>query len=210
MALIAKDKGGGDFEPMAAGTHPARCCGIWDLGTHYEQGQGWAKSIHKILVQFEFPKQRIEIDGEDLPRVLSQKFTLSLHQKSNLRPMLEAWREKSFTQEELDGFEVRNVLGAPCKILVLHEKSKDGTKTYANIKQVNKFPKEEMKPEFTITPVFYDIEEHGINIPEGTPEWIQDLITSSDEYRELSGEGMVYQGPERDYEGPADDDDIPF
>lgn len=208
--MLAKDKGGGDFEPMEPGTLPARCCGIWDLGTHYKQGQGWARSIHEILIQWEFPTRRIEIDGEDLPRVLSQRFTLSLHQKSNLRPMLEAWREKSFTQAELDGgFELKNVLCAPCKILVLHETGKDG-KEYANIKQVGKFPANETKPEFTINPVYYDIEEHGLNIPEGTPEWIQDIIKDSDEYRQITGNGMVGQGPENDSGPLPDDSDIPF
>ena len=209
--MLAKDKGGGDFEIMKAGTHPARCSGIWDLGTHYEQGQGWAKSIHKILIQWEFPKQRIEIDGEDKPRVLSQQFTLSLHQKSNLRPMLEAWREKAFTKEELEGgFELKNVLAALCKILVLHEPNKVGDKVFANIKQVSKFPKEEVKPEFSITPIFYDMEKHNMNIPEGTPEWIQKIIESSDEYREVSGDGMITRGPEDNLGPPPEDDDIPF
>ncbi len=211
--MLAKDKGGGDFEPMEPGTLPARCCGIWDLGTHYEQGQGWAKSIHKILLQWEFPTRRIEIDGEDKPRVLSQRFTLSLHQKSNLRPMLEAWRERAFTKEELDpdtgGFEMENVLGALCKILVLREPGKDG-KEYANIKQVSKFPANETKPEFTINPVYYDIEKHGTNIPEGTPEWIQEIIKDSDEYRQTTGDGWVEQGPESGPGQSAEDDDIPF
>lgn len=64
-----------------------------------------------------------------------QRYTLSLHEKSKLRPMLEAWRGRKFTNEELEGFDLERLLGANCQVQVCHNISSDG-QVYANVQAV--------------------------------------------------------------------------
>ena len=134
MGLTAKDKGNGkDFEPIPEGMHHAICYGLYDLGTQYNERFG--KSAHKVLIQWELPNQRIEIEKDnetlDLPRATSKIYTLSLHEKSNLKKDLASWRGKSFTPEELEGFDLRAILGINCTLQIIHNK-KDGN-TYSNV-----------------------------------------------------------------------------
>ena len=73
-----------------------------------------------------FPERKSRSKGEMKPRAISETYTNSLGEKANLRKMLENWRGRAFTQEEMDGFDLRNVLGKACMISVVH-----GTKATA-------------------------------------------------------------------------------
>lgn len=99
MSLKIKKKSGSSVPPMDAGTYPAVCVGIVDLGEQYSAT--FKKYNDKVLVIWEIPSQTIEIDGEDKPRWLSKDFSASLHEKSNLYQMLVSWRGKAFTEAEL-------------------------------------------------------------------------------------------------------------
>lgn len=66
---------------------------------------------HKIRIFWEIIGETIEINGEQMPRLVSKEFTLSLNEKSKLRQALQSWRGKAFTAEELQGFDLRKVLG---------------------------------------------------------------------------------------------------
>ena len=210
MPLLAKESDGIVRQLIPKGTHPARCSGVWDLGTQYNET--FNKRQHKIIIQWEFPKCRIKIDGEDLPMVKSKEYTLSLDERSNLRPMLESWREEAFTAKELKGFNIKNILGVPCKILILHERNEERDKTYDNISTISKLLKSERVDGFSIEPVYYSIEDHGLNVPESTPDWIKEKIKGSEEYVTLSQGRLTHDRsiPTDDYQPPAVDDDIPF
>ena len=202
MGLTASDPGGNqDFDPINEGMHHAICIGLWDLGTHYMERFG--KSAHKILLQWEVPEERIEIDGKDLPRAISKQYTLSLHQKANLRKDLQSWRGKSFTDKELEGFNLEKLLGVNCTLQVLHNKKDD--KQYANVISIVPLMKhmEKRKPENSIK--FFSFSDHT-NIPQGTPDWIADIIKAADEW----GEGKQNNEFPYDDVPPPDDDDIPF
>ena len=57
-----------------------------------------------------------------------RRYRLSLHEKSNLRPMLEAWRGRKFNEEELTGFDLEKLVGVNCQVQVIHGiKSTGGT-----------------------------------------------------------------------------------
>ena len=96
MGLTAKDKGGGDFVLIPEDLHLAICFGIWDLGKQFSEK--WEKSVHKILITWELPdcQGEFEQDGKrlKLPRVISKRYTLSLHKKADLKRDLESWRGK--------------------------------------------------------------------------------------------------------------------
>jgi len=133
MALTAKDPGGAGYTPPEEGVFQAVCYGLFDLGLQYSEK--WDKTAHRVLLSWELPEQRMEIerDGKtlNLPRAISREYTLSLHKKAQLRKDLEAWRGRIFTAEELAGFDLQKILGSNCMIQVLHTKKDD--KTYANI-----------------------------------------------------------------------------
>ena len=99
MSLKIKRKSGTSVPPMEAGTYPAVCIGIVDLGEQYSET--FKKYSDKLLIIWEIPSQTIEIDGEDKPRWLSKDFAASLHEKSVLHKILVSWRGKAFTEKEL-------------------------------------------------------------------------------------------------------------
>ena len=181
MALTAKDKGGGDYDPIPEDLHLAICYGIWDLGTQYSET--WHINSHKVVILWELPEVRGEFEREgkklNLPRAISKQFTLSLHKKSELRKMLESWRGKKFTEDELSkGFDLKKLLGVPCQLQVLHNKKDD--KVYANIANIIKAPQgTNIKPENPL--VFFSFEE-STEIPASTPEWIVKIIQQAKEW----------------------------
>ena len=157
------------------GVHVAVCFGIYDLGTQYSKV--FDNEAHKVLFQWEVPDSRIEISGEDLPMVISKKYTLTLNKKSNLKKDLDSW----LGQVKDKSFGLKQLLGKNCQILISHA-DKDGI-TYANITAIMALP-QEMKPLISENPLrFYSLED-GANFPEGASEWIIKIIKESREYKD--------------------------
>jgi hypothetical protein len=206
MGLVAKETGDGKgYDPIPEGLHEAVCYRFFDLGTQFNETFG--KSARKVLLMWEIPGERIEIerDGQtlDLPRAISKQYTLSLHKKSNLRHDLESWRGRRFTADELQGFDLCNILGASCQLQVMNETKND--RTYANI--ANILPnKAKLIPENKSD--YFSFEEHD-KLPENTPEWIATIIAKSDEWKAMKGDPKPGD-PERTVNLNDDDDDIPF
>lgn len=209
MALMAKDPGGSEFEPIEEGMFHAVCYSIIDLGTQYNKT--FNKSARRVLITWEIPNQRLDIKSDDgqtvsMPRAISKEYTLSLHEKASLRKDLESWRGKRFTETELKGFNVFNVIGANCTIQVLHHKKIDSTgqeKTYANIVAImpimdknNSLDPENPKRMFSF--------EESSSIPQGLPNWIASKLLDSEEMQDVS-ESNEEIPPIGTY-----DDDIPF
>jgi hypothetical protein len=125
MPLIAKKTG--DFTPAPEGLWPAVCVDVVDLGILKQVWQGREKSVHKCRIMWEL-SETME-DGRRF--IVGKRYTVSLHEKSQLHKDLKSWRGKAFTTEELSGFDVEKILNAPCQLVITHEE-KDGT-VYANI-----------------------------------------------------------------------------
>ncbi len=219
MSLIAKDKGGADFTPIAAGMHHAICYGVVDIGTQPSMNPRFP-ARRKVVFIWELPDERAdferEIDGEkrrvNLPRAISSRFTLSLAPKSNLRPMLESWRGRPFTEQELEGFDLHNVCGTNCLLNIVHE-VKDG-KTYANVKTVNPLPKGMPKRTAENPPLKFsldDVKGAAVSFPSNMPDWIKAAIMSSDEYvKREQQSGAPAPGGEPSTNAWASEEDVPF
>jgi len=186
MGITAKAAGsGGDFEPLPEGVHVAVCFALYDLGTH--TSTVYNKDQRQVLVMWEVPEERIEIerDGKalDLPWAISKFYTLSLHEKANLRRDLESWRGQAFKPADLEGWDLGAILGASCQLQVIHEEK--GGKTRANVKAVMALPKgvKKLKPENE--PRFFSFED-GAVIPDDTPEWVEKIIKESHEWAALT------------------------
>lgn len=139
MAIMAK-AGASSGPPAPAGTHAAICVDVVDLGLITSDYAGKEKTQHKIYISWQIDEDRQ--DGK--PFLVSKRYTLSLHEKAGLRKDLQAWRGREFTQEELAGFDVESVIGAPALLSVIHN-TKDG-QTYANVNSIMKLPKSMVSP----------------------------------------------------------------
>ena len=150
MATIAKKpEGSGDFKLVPEGVHMAVCDMMVDIGMQPVAYQGETKMKHKIYLRFQIPAQRVTINGEDLPMVIGNRYTLSLFQQAILRKHLVSWRGQEFTPEEENGFDVETVVGVPCQIQIIHNKQEGSDRTYANIGNIMALPQgmEGPKPE---------------------------------------------------------------
>ena len=206
MPIIASAKSGGSFEPVSEGVHIANCISIIDLGDQYSEK--YDKTQRKVLLTWEVTDETIEIDGEEKPRVISYEYTLSLSEKANLRTHLEAWRGKNFTQEELDGFDLQNVLGKPCQLSIVHNERNGNV--YANIKSIMSIPKGMPTPPVVSELTYFALDDAAsLSLIDKLPQWIQDKIKKSTTYGTLVRCQSVPKGA--DY-GPVDTDssDLPF
>lgn len=207
MSTTVKQKGG-DFVLAPAGTHRARCYRIVDLGTQPVNWQNQTKWQPKVLIGWELCDEPME-DGK--PFTVSARYTASLSDKANLRHVLEAWRGKPFTSQELEGFQLKKVLSAPCLLTVSHEPSKDGSKTYANIKAVTALAKGMQQPlPLVNAALHYEIEQHRDEAFNSFPDWLKDLIGKCKEWNTTAGEAEAPAASEGTQAGDAAEDNIPF
>ena len=177
------------------------------------------KDIHKVLIIWELTHERIEWEGEDKPRVISKEYSLSLHKKSTLRKDLESWRGISFSDQELEGFNLDKILGANAMINVIH-KTKDD-RTYANVAGISPLMKnmQKIKPENEVFGWSFD-NDGPTQLPEDTPEWIKKKIEASLEWQAYIDKPTGQYEPETSdpntetgdpgYQVEDDSDPIPF
>ena len=205
MPSIVKSKGEGSFELVPTGTHLAICTTVVNLGP---QESPWGIK-NKHYIGFEVPSVRVswtkdKVDHEG-PAIIGSRYTSSLSPKAILRGHLESWRGKAFSEAELDGFDLQNLLGVPCLISVVH--TDDGK--YANIASIMGIPAGMTVPDQEGDTLKYDETDATAAADLGKlPEWMQKLINA--------GAHEVYTPPPES-ENPAPqgqhtdfDDSIPF
>jgi len=238
MGLVARESEKKKRELLPEANHVANCYSIVDIGTHYSEF--YKKWQHKVFITWEIPEERIEVerDGDkvDLPKVKSQKYTLSLHENAVLRKHLEGWRGRKFTKAELQGFDLENVLGKPCQIQIMHDKKEDG-KVFDPVSNITPLPKgfagkeiendlfffflpQELDAKGNKRPE-YDQELLDTEIPAEMQEWLVKMLEDSSEWKLrsqlMNGNGDQATAEESkpitedvtDY-SQADSDDIPF
>jgi hypothetical protein len=175
------------FEIIPAGSYPARCYSMIEMGTNEETYQGTAKMVNKVRITWELPTE-MQVFKEERgpePRVISKEFSLSMHEKANLRGFLESWRGKSFTDTEAKAFDVTNLLGVPCLLSITHKTATNGN-TYANISSVSLLPKGMECPEM-ITPLQeLSFDKFSEELFESLPDFIKDKIKTSQEYQSIN------------------------
>jgi len=212
--MIIKDTGG-NFENAPTGTHIARCIGLTGIGTHESEYQGQKRLRSQIVIMWELPHENRQ-DGQ--PFIVSQWYTRSLSEKANLRQALVNWRGRDFTSEELQAFELRNVLGKGCQV-VLSENEKGKVK----VTGVAGMPKGVELPEQRNDLKYFDVEEYDEGEFLALSDKMREIVAQSLEYQELETYGKVLDETERRevaehgpealtsfVDKPADDSDIPF
>lgn len=204
MSLIARDHGGGDYKPLPEGSHVAVCDMLVDLGKQ----SGPYGTKEQIVLRFEVPAERIEYekDGQMFsgPMTIVVFYTNSLSQKANLRQDLEGWRGRAFSKEELEGFELRNVVGKACILSVTHKVKENGD-IRAKVNSISQLPKGMEAPRAENPLLVFDLETmEGFD---DLPEWLQQKVTNRVDA--LPGETVADSHAPR-VEDPLEDDEIPF
>ena len=209
-SLIASDSGNSDFKRVPAGVFAARCWSMVDLGTQRVEFQGDVLFQRKVQIGWELfgedenGEQLVTDDG--LPMVISKRYTLSLSPKSRLRPDLEAWRGRPFTDEEAKGFDLHALIGAPCMINVTH--TKRNGKTYSNVASLTPLPKalRDTLPATGNEPRFYVISDGENDVFDSFHDKLRETIMQAEEWQ-----GMKARDPKMAGGGFYEDGgDIPF
>lgn len=211
--IVSSSGGGKKFPLLQPDSYPALCYAIIDIGRHYSPV--FDKSSDKVILMWELPTERIDVerDGqtENLPRAISETYTLSLSEKANLRKTLESWRGKSFTEEELKGFNLRNILGAPCLLTVVNQQKQNGD-AFNKVSAVVKLPAmmRSLVPQATENPpIMFSLKNpNAVEMMKTLPEWIQNRIKESETWKEMCVENAGLDAGNEFVE--VSEEDIPF
>ena len=129
---VTSNKGGGNFEPCPEYTGRAVCVDITPLKA-YETQYG-VKQKFKIAFELDL------IDKSRNPVqpwvVMTAPMTPSLHEKAGLTKFLKDWHGRALTAEETVSLNLDSLIGRPATVVIVHEQSRDGTKTFSNIKLI--------------------------------------------------------------------------
>ena len=127
MSIIARDSRR-EWTPAPEGLHQAVCVDVVDVGLVQTQ---WGEK-HRVRIVFQID----EINPDTNKRFeVSGWYNISLSEKSKLRPVLEAWRGRKFTKEELEGFDLEKLVNVPCQVQTVHNLSDEG-RIFANVQAV--------------------------------------------------------------------------
>ena len=124
------------FSTAPEGTFPAVCVDIVDLGMVENKFDPEAADRLMCRVVWQIDEQ----DDSGKPYMVRADYTASLHEKAKLRKVLESWRGRAFTPQELFGFDLETVVGSGCLLNVVHATGSRGG-TFANVGAVMKLAK---------------------------------------------------------------------
>lgn len=210
MGLTAT-KQASSFEMTPAGAQVARCYRVIDLGTQTTSWEGQTKKQHKVMVSWELLGDERMADGR--PFAVSKRYTVSTHEKSNMRKDMEAWRGKPFSPAEEAQFNIGNVIGAYCLLNVTHKDAPDGN-TYANVASLMPVPKGLPKPVAVNPNQVFDIDDPDMAMYETFSDKLKSTIASADEWGRKTTTKNVDNFdndiPWRDDVQTADDEPVPF
>jgi hypothetical protein len=221
MGLTAKATGGGgDFKPVPAGMHLARCYRIIDLGSQKSDWQGKQKISPKVMIQWEVHSEDDEgkplVTDKNEPMTISKNYTVSLGENARLRIDLKSWRGRDFNLEELSGFHLRNVLGSWCMLTVTRTPGSDG-KEYSNVTAVSPVPasiKRAGLPEGHNEKKFFDLDNPDMALFDTFSDKLKAKIMSAPEWPKGSPAEQYQKEQNKSAKSGTGfddmDDDIPF
>jgi hypothetical protein len=196
---------------IPAGNYVARCYSMIHIGTVTEEFQGEVKTLNKVRITWELPTEThvFEESKGDQPMVISKEYTLSMHEKANLRKDLESWRGKGFTEDQAKSFDITKLLGVPCMLNIIHKKTATGN-DYATISNISSMPKGLNCPEPVNKNYEWNFEDNWDEIAlDAFPDFIKDKIKSSAEYKRMKNEIIDLPGDDHSAD-PEPLDDLPF
>lgn len=185
--------------PMEEGTYRGICVGSYYIGEQETQYNGKTRYVRQVLVTLEFPDATIELDGEQKPRQLSKHFTASVSKKAALRKLATALMGRSYTDDEFRQFDTDDLVGRSA----LFEITLNDSREYANISGWMPLPKGMPQPTTESELMTFSVEEWDEEVFAKLPEWVQDRIKKSMEYRSAHAPESDVDFPETQAETDA-------
>jgi hypothetical protein len=213
MALTLSESAKQERKLPEAGATVGVLYSLVDLGhqkTNWDNQEKWTP---KVRLTFELPDQTDEYEVEEngkrttvqKPMVVSIEQTRSLGEKASLRKLLEQWRGQTFTSKELQAFSLKNLLGKPAMLTLIHKTSQQG-RQYCAIAGASKLPKGMKAPATTTNDqLYYEIEQGEAGQFNDMPDWLQEKIRASKEFATSAGKSTAIKS-----ELDADGNQVPF
>lgn len=178
MSMIASDNGGTSIPKLEGGVYTAISSAIIDLGIQTSEKFGTTQ--RRFMMIWNILNEEVEINGEKYPRTMTKEYSFSLNEKSTLRKDLQAWRGQTFSEEELKGFNILNILNKACQLQILLEE-KNG-KQNNNIASIMALPKGTLVEALTDTYYLDLTDTETWQNWDKVPNWIQERIKKADNY----------------------------
>jgi len=121
-----------DFAPCPEFSGRAVCVDVTQL-KEYETEYGIKQ---KFKFAFEIELQDDSRDPVQPWVVFTKPMVPSLHEKAALTKFLKDWFGRKLTDQENKSLDLESLIGRPASLVIGHEQSADGSKTYANIKLI--------------------------------------------------------------------------
>jgi len=198
-------------ELIPNGTHVARCYSMVHIGTVQWEYLGEIKHTNKVRLTFELPHELrvFNSDKGEQPIVISKEYTLSMHEKANLRKDVEAWRGKRFTEQEADDFDITKLLGRACMLNIIDQEAKNGN-IYNNIAGISPLMKGmECPAQYNESFEFNYQDSFDSAWVENQPEFIKDMIKGTPEYQDRITQ-LNDAELDKEMNAKIDNDDLPF
>lgn len=185
---------GGSRELLEAGPQMARLVQIIDLGLQKQKPfKGKEKRpAFQVQLTFEFPNDTIEVDGEEKPKWKSRRVNLSTHEKSTCARWMRVLDPKGESKGDLT-----KLIGTPCLALIVHEA---GTgpyegQTFDKVEDLMPLMKGQEVPELQNDPRVFDLTSPDMDVFNGLPDFLQNIIKENLEYDGSKLQNLVEGNP---------------
>ena len=181
--IVAETQQNSNFKLPPSGLVLGSLVRILDLGTQKVTWQGAVKMQRKVMFTFELHGDGYAMD-DGKPMIQSKRYTLSLNAQSGLRADLESWAGKGLSEDQLKGFNLKDLLGKWAYLNLTHT-DRDG-KTYCNIMGLNPVPSSVAKagfPPIANSFVYLNLQEYDQTVFDGLSDGLKKVITESAEWQ---------------------------
>lgn len=199
------------------GTHIAMLAAIVDLGIQPGSAK-YPKPKRKVFLGFEFPNVLIEYKKDDgtvekSPARASKWMTLSMHEKSSFRKLVESLRGKKFaTDAEASNYDVRELLGIPTMAAVTHKVVDPNI--YVEIGTCSPLLEGmTFAGKLSKAPLYFDTDAYDAELLKTLPPFLQEAINARSVPQKAAGTNVApLTGglPDLGSDNGKGDEDIPF
>ena len=185
MSLNLKDAKKGLTGPLAPiGNHIARCYQLIDLGM--QDSPRYGNASHKLRLAWELCEELHDFGkGKKEPFSVSMTVNFFFGRNSNFTKLLEGWKGGTFSDAELENFELRKLVGKSCMVNVVHNQGTDGT-DWANVASVSPVPAKwrDRVPALVNPPLYFEVEMGPTSAEfRALPEFLQKIVEKCHEWR---------------------------
>lgn len=190
------------------GNHVARCYNLIHIGHVLVEYNGEQKEQDKVRIGFELPTVKHEFDGEKKPMVISKEYTLSMHEKANMRKLVEGILGQGLLDQDAESFEVEDLIGKTCLLYIKHDTNQRGDK-YATIVSASPVPEGMPIPEPYNQPNILNYTDKWDQEKfDKLPDFLKDKMRGSNEY--MKKFGKHHMDIEVNEDGTINPEDVPF